>query len=92
MNSIELLGHLVAFPTVSRDSNMALIEFVRDVLSGYGIESQLFVDAAARKANLYATVGPRDVGGVLLSGRNGPRTRSGSWNAMAACTRAVQPT
>jgi acetylornithine deacetylase len=63
-----MLERLVAFPTVSRDSNMALIEFVRDWLAAGGVASQLFVDASGQKANLYATVGPREASGVLLSG------------------------
>jgi acetylornithine deacetylase len=68
VNSRELLERLVAFPTVSRDSNMALVEFVRDWLASRGVGSRLFVDASGEKANLYATVGPSDRGGVLLSG------------------------
>ena len=68
MNSVELLDRLTAFPTVSRDSNLRLIEFVREYLSGCGVESQIYLDATGRKANLYATIGPTDRGGVLLSG------------------------
>jgi acetylornithine deacetylase len=68
MNSIEILERLVGYPTVSRDSNLALIEFARDFLRARGIESRLYLDAEGRKANLYASVGPVDRGGVLLSG------------------------
>jgi acetylornithine deacetylase len=68
MNSVEILERLVAFPTVSRDSNLALIEYVRDFLAGCGVSSKLYPDAAGTKANLYACVGPHDRGGVLLSG------------------------
>jgi acetylornithine deacetylase len=64
----EILERLVSFPTVSRDSNLGLIEFVRDYLADLGIAARLYVDPEARKANLYASIGPEDRGGVLLSG------------------------
>ncbi len=66
--SIAMLEKLVAFPTVSRDSNLALIEFVRAHLEGLGAETRLTYDDERRKANLYATLGPKGIGGVALSG------------------------
>jgi len=68
MNTLAILERLIAFPTVSRDSNLALIDFVRDFLEARGVRSRLYSDATGRKANLYATIGPADRGGVLLSG------------------------
>jgi acetylornithine deacetylase len=67
-SSIEMIRKLIAFDTTSRDSNLALIDFVRGYLAEYGIESELFHDDERRKANLYATLGPKDRGGVMLSG------------------------
>ncbi|WP_371370350.1 acetylornithine deacetylase [Pseudomonas sp. QL9] len=67
-SSREILAKLIAFDTVSRNSNLALIEYIRDYLAGLGVESELFHDAEGRKANLFATLGPRDRGGVCLSG------------------------
>ncbi|QTH23830.1 acetylornithine deacetylase [Rhizorhabdus wittichii] len=64
---LPILRTLVGFPTVSADSNMALIEWVRDYLAGHGVEAHLTFDAAGRKANLFATVVPGD-GGLILSG------------------------
>jgi len=66
--SIEMIRRLVGYDTTSRDSNLALIDFVRGYLAEFGIESELFFDAEKRKANLFATLGPRDRGGVMLSG------------------------
>ncbi|MDH0334289.1 acetylornithine deacetylase [Metapseudomonas otitidis] len=66
--SLDLLERLVAFPTVSRDSNLALIGFIRDYLAGHGVASELFLNAEGTKANLFATLGPGDRGGVVLSG------------------------
>jgi acetylornithine deacetylase len=68
MNSVQILDRLVSFRTVSRDSNLALIEFVRDFLAARGVEARLYMDAEGRKANLYANIGPSERGGVLLSG------------------------
>lgn len=68
MESIAILERLVGFPTVSRESNLDLIEFARDFLADCGVESLLVPDETGRKANLYATIGPRDRAGVMLSG------------------------
>jgi acetylornithine deacetylase len=68
VNTRELLDTLIGFPTVSRDSNLDLIEFVRMFLAGRGVASELFMDASGRKANLFATIGPTDRGGIMLSG------------------------
>ena len=67
-NAIDLLGKLVAFDTTSKNSNLGLIHFVRDYLAQYGIESTLFHDETGEKANLLATIGPKDVPGIALSG------------------------
>ena len=66
--AVEMIERLVAFPTVSRDSNLELIGFVSDYLDGWGVPWTLFEDPVMRKANLLATVGPADVPGVILSG------------------------
>ncbi|HZK91846.1 MAG TPA: acetylornithine deacetylase [Stellaceae bacterium] len=68
IDKIEMAKRLVAFDTTSRNSNLALIEFVRDYLDGYGVRSELVFDASGAKANLYATVGHQDQGGIMLSG------------------------
>ena len=67
-SAIEMIETLVGFPTVSRDSNLDLIEFVRDYLAQYGVESHVVPNAEGTKGNLYATVGPSVEGGVVLSG------------------------
>jgi acetylornithine deacetylase len=66
--SMDMLRRLVAFDTTSRNSNLELIDFVRNHLDGFGIASQLVPDATGKKANLYATIGPQDVPGICLSG------------------------
>lgn len=63
-----MIRTLVGFDTTSRESNLALIEWVRDYLAGHGVASELFFDEERRKANLFATIGPEDRGGIALSG------------------------
>ena len=68
MNSQDLLRTLIGFPTVSADSNLALIRHVQGLLEAADIACRLVLDESGCKANLYASVGPVDVPGVLLSG------------------------
>lgn len=68
MDSVEILDRLVSFPTVSPDSNLDLIGFVKDFLASRGVQSTLYMDATGRKANLFATIGPADGAGIMLSG------------------------
>ena len=66
--AIELLKTLVGFDTTSYNSNLGLIEFIQSYLSSYNVESTLIHDESGKKANLYATIGRTDIGGVMLSG------------------------
>lgn len=68
LSEIELLDRLVGFNTVSSRSNLELIDFVRSYLEGLGVASTLLPDATGQKANLFATIGPADVPGYVLSG------------------------
>jgi acetylornithine deacetylase len=67
-NSINLIERLIAFDTTSRNSNLALMEFVGDYLRDLGVESELVHNDEGTKANLYATLGPTDRPGIALSG------------------------
>ncbi len=64
----EMLEKLVAFDSVSAKSNLPIINFIRDYLAEYGVESHLVFDETGQKANLYAQIGPNVEGGVVLSG------------------------
>ncbi len=68
--SRDLLADLIAFDTTSRESNLALIDYVRAYLAGLGIDSELLFNAERSKANLYARIGPAGAGGVMLSGHS----------------------
>ncbi|WP_043529975.1 acetylornithine deacetylase [Litchfieldella xinjiangensis] len=68
MTAVELLSRLVGFATVSRDSNLALIEFIEGYLDEFDIPHQRIESDDGRKANLLARIGPAVEGGVVLSG------------------------
>jgi acetylornithine deacetylase len=63
-----MIERLIAFNTVSRDSNLGLIEWVRDYLHGFGAKTRLTHDATGKKANLFATLGDSGKPGLILSG------------------------
>lgn len=68
METRAILERLIAFETVSRLPNRALIDWTAALLADAGVASTLVPDASGAKANLYATIGPADRGGVMLSG------------------------
>ena len=66
--ALEMIDRLVAFDTTSRNSNLELIDFVADYLAGHGIHLIRFFDDDGGKANLFASLGPAEPGGVVPSG------------------------
>ena len=68
MQSRELLNTLISYPTVSRDSNLAMIGFIQEYLQSYGHSSELIYNDEKTKANLYCVIGPADKPGIVLSG------------------------
>ncbi len=67
-DTVALLGELIAFPTVSADSNLAMIHRLAERLESAGARVEVLSDPSGRKANLLATIGPEAPGGILLSG------------------------
>lgn len=68
MTAIDLIKKLVAFDTTSRNSNLELIDFIQNYLADFNVDSDLVHDETGQKANLYATLGPSDRRGIMLSG------------------------
>ncbi|MDW3184511.1 acetylornithine deacetylase [Roseobacter sp.] len=68
LSPLALMTQLVRFPTVSRDSNLPLIDWVEEYLSGHGISAHRYTDPDQPKAALFAHVGPWEEGAVVLSG------------------------
>ncbi|WP_096786147.1 acetylornithine deacetylase [Rhodobacter sp. CZR27] len=64
----QILERLVAFPTVSRETNLPLVDWVEEFLNDCGITAHRVWNEERTKASLYAHVGPETPGGVVLSG------------------------
>jgi acetylornithine deacetylase len=64
----EILARLIAEPTVSRTSNLALLDYVEGLLRAVGARIERFSHPDGSRANLWATIGPDGPGGVVLSG------------------------
>jgi acetylornithine deacetylase len=69
-HSIDYLDKLVSFATVSRDSNLAFIDFVKTEAEAAGATCKIVESEDGRKANLLAALGPGDKPGILLSGHS----------------------
>jgi acetylornithine deacetylase len=70
LTSRQILDRLVSFPTVSRDSNLALVDWLESYLTGYGIRCFRHWNEDRRKAALIAHAGPWIEGAVVLSGHS----------------------
>jgi acetylornithine deacetylase len=68
LSALEIMRRLVAFPTVSRDTNIPLIDWVAEYLAGHGIDSHRYIHPAEPKHALFAHVGPKIEGALVLSG------------------------
>ncbi|KQM69762.1 acetylornithine deacetylase [Xylophilus sp. Leaf220] len=71
MNTRQWLEQLVAFDTTSRNSNLDLIDSVREGLAAHGVRAEVIASPDGRKANLFATLPATDgrtEGGIVLSG------------------------
>lgn len=68
MDTLDLLDRLVAFPSISADSNLPLIDFARAYLTERGFACRLVPDEGGQKANLFASIGPKQDDGIVLSG------------------------
>lgn len=65
---IDIFAELIGFDTTSRNSNINIINYIKDILSTYGVDSEIIYSADKNKASLLATIGPRESGGIILSG------------------------
>src|SRR5690625_4631994 len=65
--TLDFLERLTAFPTVSADSNLELIDFAEQVLENARFSTDRLPDSTGRKAGLVARRGPGGPGGILLS-------------------------
>ncbi|MWD26295.1 acetylornithine deacetylase [Aquicoccus sp. SCR17] len=68
IETTEILGDLIAYPSVSTDSNIEMIAYLANRLSDLGAQVDVYHDETGRKANLWGTIGPDMPGGIVLSG------------------------
>ncbi|MDZ7654242.1 MAG: acetylornithine deacetylase [Burkholderiaceae bacterium] len=70
--ALGMIDRLIAIPTVSRDSNLGVIELARDHLAALGLKPRLVYDASRKKANLFCTLADEPerakTAGIVLSG------------------------
>ncbi|KEJ97150.1 acetylornithine deacetylase [Pseudosulfitobacter pseudonitzschiae] len=66
--TVEFLDQLIAMPTVSADSNMAMIAELANRLEDAGARTDVLLSPCGAKANLWASIGPDAPGGLMLSG------------------------
>ena len=64
------LRDLIAFPTVSSQSNLDMLAHMAGLLETHGARVTLFHDKTGQKANLWASIGPDEQGGIVLSGHS----------------------
>lgn len=65
---LQILERLIGFPTISRETNLPLIDYAEDFLHSHGFQTQRFYNEKKNKANLMARIGPEKDGGLMLAG------------------------
>ncbi len=79
--TLSLIKKLISFDTTSRYSNLKLIDFIQGYLSNLGVSCRIIHNPEKTKANLFATLGPTDKPGIMLSGHTDVVPVDGqSWN------------
>lgn len=68
MSAEEILAALVAIPSVVGRPNAAVVGWVADYLAGHGVEAKVLPGPEGDRANLFATIGPAEGAGLILSG------------------------
>ena len=66
----DILADLIAYPTISTDSNLAMIDYMAAYLTELGARVDVYQDETGTKANMFATLGPDRDGGLVLSGHS----------------------
>ena len=67
---LPILEKLIAFPSVSSNSNLDCIDYIEDFLIRHEFQTQRFYNSAENKANLIARIGPERSGGLMLAGHS----------------------
>ena len=67
-NTISILEHLVGFKSISGRPTHKIVKYIQKYLSDYDIPTSLSFDQDGQRSNLFATIGPKLDGGILLNG------------------------
>jgi len=68
LSSFEILEKLISFPTISRSPNIELIKWASNLLASFGVKTTILQNEDGSRANLFATTGEEEHGGIMLSG------------------------
>ncbi|WP_038361647.1 acetylornithine deacetylase [Bosea sp. UNC402CLCol] len=68
MTPEDILTELIRFPSIVGRPNAAIAGWIADYLARFGVTAQILPGPEGDRANLFATIGPRDVPGLILSG------------------------
>ncbi|MCZ6647606.1 MAG: acetylornithine deacetylase [SAR324 cluster bacterium] len=68
MQLMEMEERLIGFDTTSVNSNLEMVDFLESYLKGLGMQVLVDTSPDGRKANLLATLGAPDTGGLMLAG------------------------
>ena len=68
LSTIDILENLISFPTVSKDANIGLIEYVAKIIECEKVKPVIIKNNENTKANLFASIGPENSEGIMLSG------------------------
>ncbi len=68
MQAMEILETLVGFPSVVGTPNAGIVDWIRNYLQSHGIDVTILPGPEGDRSNLFATIGPNDVPGYILSG------------------------
>jgi len=68
MHVEEILAKLVSFPVLGGESNLSILEWIKEYLESFGVQVHLVPNEEGNKASLHCRIGPATDGGVILSG------------------------
>ncbi|MCD2178580.1 acetylornithine deacetylase [Rhizobium sp. C1] len=68
MNATEILEKLVSFDSVVGTPNGGIASWISDYLASHGVTAHVLAGPEGDRSNLFATIGPGDLPGYILSG------------------------
>lgn len=68
MTATQILAKLVSFPVLGGESNLSIMNWIKDYIEDFGIKTHLVPNETGTKASLHCRIGPAVDNGVILSG------------------------